>query len=129
MQFGPVLSVQKIFLKIAENIPEENTGDRTSQMFVDKYNWESPLLTGRAIAALAKEPEIMKVSGKVVIVAEVAKKYCLVDRDGNLPVSLRSLRFLVPFGLPGLQKYAKFIPDINIPWFFLLLTRLQSPKT
>ena len=117
------------FLRIAENIPEENTGDRTSQMFVDKYNWESPLLTGRAIAALAKEPEIMKLSGKVVIVAEVAKKYCLVDRDENLPVSLRSLRFLVPFGLPRLQKYAKFIPDINIPWFFLLLTRLQSPKT
>ena len=65
----------------------------------------------------------------MVIVAEVAKKYCLVDRDENLPVSLRSLRFLVPFGLPRLQKYAKFIPDINIPWFFLLLTRLQSPKT
>ena len=116
------------FLKIAEDIPEENQADRIAQMFVNQYNWETPLLAGRAIAALAQEPEIIKMSGKVAIVAEVAKKYDLVDRDGNLPASLRSLRFLLPFGVPALQKYANLIPDIYIPWSFLLLTKLGSPK-
>ncbi len=116
------------FLKIAENNSETNTADRISEIFNEKYNWETPLLTGRAIAALAKDPEIMTASGKVGIVAELAKKYALVDRDGNLPSSLRSLRFIIPFAIPRLKKYAHLIPDLYIPWFFLILSRLQSPK-
>ena len=39
----------------------------------DGFNWETPLLTGRAIAALAREPNIMKHTGKVQIVAELAE--------------------------------------------------------
>lgn len=128
LSIWPGIVGTETFLKIAEDLPEENTGDRNSQMFVDKYNWETPLLAGRAIAALAKEPEIMKMTGKVAIVAEVAKKYGLLDRDGNLPVSLRSLRFILPFAVPALKKYASSIPDINIPWFILLLSRLEAPK-
>ena len=128
LSIWPGIVGTETFLTIAQKIPEENTEDRISRIFVEQYNWETPLLAGRAIAALAQESEIMKLSGKVMIVAEVAKKYGLVDRDGNLPVSLRSLRFLVPLGVPGLQKYAHLIPDIKIPWFFLLLSRLQSPK-
>jgi NAD(P)-dependent dehydrogenase (short-subunit alcohol dehydrogenase family) len=94
----------------------------------DGYNWETPLLTGRVIAALAAEPEIMKYTGKVGIIAEIARQYRLVDRDGNLPVSLRSLKFILPFAVPALRKYIWWIPDFKIPWFILLSRVLQSPK-
>ena len=94
----------------------------------DGYNWETPLLTGRAIAALASEPNVMKYTGKVQIVAELAEKYNLVDRSGDRPVSLRSLRFLLPFSFPALKKYLWLIPNLKLPWFLLLWGMLRSPK-
>ncbi len=97
------------------------------ETFGDGYNWETPLLTGRVIAALASEPNIMKYTGKVQIVAELAEKYNLVDQNGDRPVSLRSLRFLIPFTF-STRKYAWLIPNIKVPWFLLLWGKLQSPK-
>lgn len=94
----------------------------------DDYNWETPLLAGRAIAALASDPDIMKYTGKMKIVAELAEKYNLVDRDGNRPVSLRSLKFLLPFSVPAFRKYVWAIPNLKLPWFILLWTMLRSPK-
>jgi hypothetical protein len=96
--------------------------------FGDGYNWETPLLTGRAIAALASDANIMTHTGKVRIVAEVAEKYHLVDESGQCPVSLRSLRFLIPFTLPALKKYVWLIPNLKVPWFLLLWATLKSPK-
>ncbi len=109
---------------------QEQTGNNstTSSVFADGYNWETPLLTGRVIAALAKEPNLIKRTGKVHIVAEMAKKYGLVDETGNLPASLRSLRFLLPIALPFLRKYSWLVPDLKVPWFIMLLTLLDSPK-
>ena len=102
--------------------------DQAGSIFADGYNWETPLLTGRVIAALAAEPQIMKQTGKMRIIAELAQHYQLVDRDGNLPISLRSLRFILPFAFPALRKYAPIIPDLKIPWFILLATMLKSPQ-
>ncbi|MGB5634196.1 MAG: SDR family NAD(P)-dependent oxidoreductase [Waterburya sp.] len=102
--------------------------DRDSAKLGDGYNWETPLLTGRAIAALAGDPNIMKYTGKMKIVAELAEKYKLVDRDGNRPVSLRSLKFLLPFSFPALRKYVWAIPNFKLPWLILLWGMLRSPK-
>jgi NAD(P)-dependent dehydrogenase (short-subunit alcohol dehydrogenase family) len=93
------------------------------------FNWETPLLTGRAIAALAATPDLMQRTGQVQIVAELAKEFNLVDTDGNRPVSLRSLRFALPMALPPLQDHSQLIPDLEVPWPFLLLGALRSPKT
>ena len=70
----------------------------------------------------------MRRTGRVQIVAELAQHYGLVDKDGNRPVSLRSLRFLLPLGLPTLRKYPWLVPDIKVPWSLLLLGMLSSPK-
>ena len=96
--------------------------------WADGYNWETPLLTGRAIAALASDPQVMQYTGKMQIVAELAERYNLVDRDGNRPVSLRSLRFLLPFAIPAVRQYAKLIPNLKLPWILLLWGMLRSPK-
>ncbi|OCQ92158.1 short-chain dehydrogenase [Oscillatoriales cyanobacterium USR001] len=110
---------------------EMNAGeiiDRENSAIRDRYNWETPLFTGRAIAALAADPTIMKRTGKVQIVAELAEHYKLEDEHGDRPPSLRSLRFIIPFAFPPLRKYMRVIPNIKIPWFLLLLKSLSAPK-
>ena len=104
------------------------TDENEGLAWADGYNWETPLLTGRAIAALANDPNVMKDTGKVKIVAELAEKYRLVDSDGDRPVSLRSLKFLLPFSVPALRKYVWLVPDFKLPWFLLLWGMLRSPK-
>ena len=110
------------------NFAKEMNESDSRATFGDGYNWETPLLTGRVIAALATEPKIMSYTGKVGIVAELAEKYNLVDKDGNSPVSLRSLRFLIPFTFPTLRQYGWLIPNIKVPWLLLLWGVLKSPK-
>ncbi|MDJ0796124.1 MAG: SDR family NAD(P)-dependent oxidoreductase [Calothrix sp. MO_167.B12] len=114
-----------------KNDTDEKAGlisDAPKEPLRDRYNWETPLLTGRVIAKLAAETNIIRRTGKVQIVAEVAQKYGLVDQDGNLPVSLRSLRFILPLAIPALRKYSWLIPNIKMPWSLLQLVALSSPK-
>ena len=94
----------------------------------DKFNWETPLFVGRVIASLCNDLDLMKRTGKVQIAAELSARYGVFDEYQHRPVSLRSLRFLLPQGLPTLKNKAKFIPDLQVPWWILLLTVLKSPK-
>lgn len=102
--------------------------DPQSSEIRDRYNWETPLLTGRAIASLAADTKVMSRTGRVQIVAELAQHYGLFDEKRDRAVSLRSLRFLIPFAFGSLRKYAALVPDITIPWWILLLHNLRSPK-
>ncbi|MUG98178.1 SDR family NAD(P)-dependent oxidoreductase [Scytonema sp. UIC 10036] len=114
--------------RLAAQMKENEATDQQSSVFKEGYNWETPLLTGRVIAALAADPTLMRRTGKVQIVAELAQYYGLVDQNGERPVSLRSLRFLIPFAIPALRKYSWLVPNINIPWSLLLLSTARSPK-
>ena len=107
---------------------QQTNEDEGSATLGDGYNWETPLLTGRAIAALAGDSNVMKYTGKVQIVAELAERYSLVDKDGNRPVSLRSLKFLLPFSISALKNYSWLIPNFKIPWSLMLWVMLRSPK-
>jgi dehydrogenase/reductase SDR family protein 1 len=46
---------------------------------------ESPEFVGRAVAALAADPERMAKSGQLLLAAELAKEYGFVDIDGRMP--------------------------------------------
>ncbi|HIK44898.1 MAG TPA: SDR family NAD(P)-dependent oxidoreductase [Leptolyngbyaceae cyanobacterium M65_K2018_010] len=107
---------------------EMGWGDAPAQAIQAQYNWETPLLTGRVIAALAADPNSLRRSGQVQIVAELARQYGVVDADDKQPASLRSLRFVLPYAVPGLRPYAAWVPDLEMPWPFLLLGPLGSPK-
>lgn len=50
---------------------------------------ESPEFTGRVIAALADDPELMSRSGQVLVGAEVGAAYGVTDVDGSQPTSPR----------------------------------------
>jgi NAD(P)-dependent dehydrogenase (short-subunit alcohol dehydrogenase family) len=125
----------ELFSSFASEMNQTDTTEQKNSFFSDRYNWETPLFTGRVIAALAGESNIMRHSGRVQIVAELASKYGIVDENGvgearrrHRPASLRSLRFVLPTALPILRKYSSLVPDIKIPWSLLLLNALSSPK-
>lgn len=54
----------------------------------DLSNSESPEFIGRVVAALAADPAAMRVSGRVVVAAELAREYGLTDIDGRRPSPL-----------------------------------------
>ena len=116
------------FHQLADERLEGNDSNLGAAAIADKFNWETPLFVGRVIAALGNDPDLMRRTGKVQIVAELAARYGIVDEYQHRPDSLRSLRFLLPQGLPTLKSKAKFIPDLRVPWLILLLTILKSPK-
>lgn len=47
---------------------------------------ESPFYVGRAVVALASDPDIMKRSGNVLVVGELAREYGFTDVDGRQPL-------------------------------------------
>ena len=54
----------------------------------DLSNSESPEFIGRAVAAMAGDPGIMRKSGTVVVVASLAQEYGFSDIDGRQPLPL-----------------------------------------
>lgn len=114
--------------RLTSQMNENNATEQKNSLIAERYNWETPILTGRVIAALAADSNVMRRTGRVQIVAELAQHYRLVDENGDRPVSLRSLRFLIPAALPVLRKYTWLIPDLKVPWLLLLLTTLKSPQ-
>lgn len=58
--------------------------------YLDLSNAESPQFTGRAVAALAADPEALRHTGQVRVVAELAREYGFTDVDGRQPESLRA---------------------------------------
>jgi NAD(P)-dependent dehydrogenase (short-subunit alcohol dehydrogenase family) len=56
--------------------------------FLDLTNSESPQFIGRAVAALASDPNIMQKSGQVLVAASLAQEYGFTDIDGKQPRTL-----------------------------------------
>jgi NAD(P)-dependent dehydrogenase (short-subunit alcohol dehydrogenase family) len=54
----------------------------------DLSNSESPRFTGRAVAALWRDPERMRHTGRALVVAELARAYGFTDVDGTQPAPL-----------------------------------------
>jgi hypothetical protein len=46
---------------------------------------ESAQFVGRAVAALAADPDVLRRSGKIQVVAELAREYGFADTDGTQP--------------------------------------------
>jgi dehydrogenase/reductase SDR family member 1 len=56
--------------------------------FFDLSNSESPQFIGRAIIALANDPNLMQKTGRVLVAAELAAEYGFTDIDGKQPQPL-----------------------------------------
>ena len=58
---------------------------KNAQWF-DMSTSESPQYTGRAVVALAGDPQVMTRSGQALLVADMAAAYDFDDIDGTRPV-------------------------------------------
>ena len=50
---------------------------------------ESPAYAGRAVAALAGDPDRMEKSGKLLTAGDLAREYSFTDLDGRQPAAFR----------------------------------------
>jgi NAD(P)-dependent dehydrogenase (short-subunit alcohol dehydrogenase family) len=79
-------------------VQTESTELLTSTMHIDlspvRKEMESARFTGRAVVALATDPNLMTRSGKAWIVADLARAYGFTDVDGNLPPVLQDTKRL-----------------------------------
>lgn len=57
--------------------------------YLDLTNSESPEFIGRAVAALASDPDVLRYSGKVLVAADLGLEYGFTDIDGKTPRPLR----------------------------------------
>jgi dehydrogenase/reductase SDR family member 1 len=53
--------------------------------FLDLTNSESPEFIGRAVAALAADPDVLRYTGRVLVAAALAHEYGFTDIDGKTP--------------------------------------------
>jgi NAD(P)-dependent dehydrogenase (short-subunit alcohol dehydrogenase family) len=118
-------SVWKIFHKVfvfllAEELRKQGVAVRSESMLegcgVTEANWrevgkkdpaflesESPLFVGRAVAALAADPNVMERSGEGTSSWELARHYDVVDADGRRP-DWQTMWDQIASSLPGFQE-------------------------
>jgi len=60
--------------------------------YFDMSNVESPQFIGRAVVALALDPDAMSKSGRGLVVAELAREYGFTDLDGRQPTPVHKVR-------------------------------------
>jgi len=60
------------------------------QHFADQPNRETPLFVGRVVAALATDPDVLRLKGRWLVAAELGAQYGVVDEHGDLPHSNRA---------------------------------------
>jgi NAD(P)-dependent dehydrogenase (short-subunit alcohol dehydrogenase family) len=56
-----------------------------SAQWLDLTNSESPEFIGRAVVALATDPDVLRHTGKIFVAAALAKEYGFTDTDGKTP--------------------------------------------
>jgi len=91
---GPVMTEQ-----IKDGMASGKMGEKAKKLFDQS---EQPSFTGKAIAALAADSNIMKKSGRILIVAELAREYGFTDVGGELPLSMRQVKFHMKHYAPSI---------------------------
>ncbi len=56
-----------------------------------KFGLESPEFSGRVISAIYDDPDLLSLSGKTLLNAEIAEHYGITDLNGHKPKSLRAV--------------------------------------
>jgi NAD(P)-dependent dehydrogenase (short-subunit alcohol dehydrogenase family) len=79
----PVLAVSPGWMRTELVLKYFHTDEAHWQEVEALKNTESPYYIGRAITALAADPHVMKKSGQVLKVGDLAKEYGFVDIDGR----------------------------------------------
>lgn len=84
-------------------VTEENwrEGAKKQPSFIES---ETPFLVGRAVAALASDPKVLKKSGKVLSSWNLAREYGFTDVDGRQPLITEWVRENMPGFLEKMRE-------------------------
>jgi dehydrogenase/reductase SDR family protein 1 len=82
----PGLVVTEPILLVAETKPDGHL----ELMGVDLRVAETPRFSGRAVVAIATDPNPMRYAGQALICAQLALDYGFADLDGNMPAVVRT---------------------------------------
>jgi NAD(P)-dependent dehydrogenase (short-subunit alcohol dehydrogenase family) len=66
-----------------------DTDEEHWQQVPDLERTESPQYIGRAVAALAADPNVMEKTGRILTVGDLAREYGFTDHDGRQPPAYR----------------------------------------
>ena len=84
----------------AYGVTEENWRDATSHQPHFAIS-ESPAFVGRAVVALAQDPEVSRWNGKSLSSGQLARLYGFTDLDGSRPDAWRYMVEVVDSGKPA----------------------------
>jgi NAD(P)-dependent dehydrogenase (short-subunit alcohol dehydrogenase family) len=74
---------------------------------------ESPRFSGRAVAALATDPDVAGRAGRCFFASRLAREYGFTDLDGSLPPEIRNLAsYLGEENVPGYWKIVNPFPEV-----------------
>jgi hypothetical protein len=81
-------------------VTESNWGDATRRSPHFAIS-ESPAFVGRAVVALAQDPNVSRWNGKSLSSGQLAKIYCFTDLDGSQPDAWRYVTEVQDAGKPA----------------------------
>nr|XP_046213915.1 dehydrogenase/reductase SDR family member 1 [Oncorhynchus gorbuscha] len=85
-------------------------------------NGETTELSGKCIVELAKDKNLMSLSGKVLMTCDLSRRYGIQDVDGRSVTDYTSLKFLLT-QVPYLSWLSSIVPSFfRVPRFVLTLT-------
>uniref|UniRef100_A0A4W5RYZ5 Dehydrogenase/reductase (SDR family) member 1 n=1 Tax=Hucho hucho TaxID=62062 RepID=A0A4W5RYZ5_9TELE len=85
-------------------------------------NGETTELSGKCIVELAKDKNLMSLSGKVLMTCDLSRRYGIQDVDGRSVTDYTSLKFLLT-QVPYLSWLSSMVPSFfRVPRFVLTLT-------
>ena len=83
------VAVSPGFVRTERVLDAFKTSERRWQRVPELAGSESPRYAGRAIAALAADPDALRVSGQTLVGADLARQYGVTDLDGTQPEAFR----------------------------------------
>lgn len=110
---GAVMT-ERVSEMLKDSDPQDEQASKAAILFKDA---EDPTFSGKAVAWLAADSDIMKKSGRILIVAELAREYGFKDVGGSQPKSFRQVKKLLSMKYPSV---AWMVPEfVYVPCWLL----------
>ncbi|XP_042354458.1 dehydrogenase/reductase SDR family member 1 [Plectropomus leopardus] len=107
---------------VSQFILEKETPHGVDSKYKDLFaNGESTEVSGLCIVNLAKDKNLMSLTGKVLLTCDLARRYGIQDVDGRSVADYTSLKFLLT-QVPRLSWLSAVVPSfLRVPRFVLTL--------
>uniref|UniRef100_A0A1A7YBC6 Dehydrogenase/reductase (SDR family) member 1 n=1 Tax=Iconisemion striatum TaxID=60296 RepID=A0A1A7YBC6_9TELE len=107
---------------VSQFILEKETPEGGNSKYKEMFsNGETTELSGKCITNLAKDENLMSLTGKVLMTCDLARRYRIKDVDGRSVIDYTSLKFLLT-QVPYLSWLSGVVPSfLRLPRFVLSL--------